>query len=236
MSVISTCIIVDDDEIDRLTVLSFVRKYPSVKVQGVYATPEEAIQGIGSSVPDIAFLDVDMPGMSGLEMRRRLMQIPAIVFITAYPDYAVEGFELEALDYIVKPLGADRFARCMERITAYHTLKNKAALLDHHLGGDTLFIKEGHQEVKINLHEVIYLEALRDYTAIITTSGKHCVLKSLGNLLLEKGFSQFIRIHKSYAVQKQYIQKAGAQEVQVRNSILPVGRAYKEILQNALQP
>lgn len=231
MSAYSHCIIVDDDEIDRLTVLSFVRKYPSLKVLGVYASPEEAIKGIGSIVPDIAFLDVDMPGMSGLELRRKLMEVPVVVFITAYPDYAVESFELEALDYMVKPISADRFARCMERIAAYQTMKSKAALLDHHLGGDTIVIKEGHQEVKISLHEIIYLEALRDYTAIITTTGKHCVLKSLGNLLAEQGFSQFIRIHKSYAVQKQYIQKTGAQEVQVKNIKLPVGRAYKENLQ-----
>jgi two-component system, LytTR family, response regulator len=228
------CIIVDDDEIDRLTTVSYVKKLVDVHITGIYASAEEALAALNGAVPDIAFLDIDMPGISGLQLRKQLDKIPACIFITAYPDYAVESFELAALDFIVKPLKADRFAKTAERITSYLQLTHKAHLLESTLGADTIFIKDGHEQVKIPLHEVVYLEALKDYTGIITTQKKYCVLTALGNLLKEKAFQQFVRIHRSYAVQKHYITKVAAQEVYVNNISLPVGRTYKEALQQII--
>jgi two-component system, LytTR family, response regulator len=228
------CIIVDDDEIDRLTTVSYVKKLVDIHITGIYASAEEALAALNGAVPDIAFLDIDMPGISGLQLRRQLDKIPACIFITAYPDYAVESFELAALDFIVKPLKADRFAKTAERITSYLQLTHKAHLLESTLGADTIFIKDGHEQVKIPLHEVVYLEALKDYTGIITTQKKYCVLTALGNLLKEKAFQQFVRIHRSYAVQKHYITKVAAQEVYVNNISLPVGRTYKEALQQII--
>ncbi|MFM2362455.1 MAG: hypothetical protein RLZZ316_1357 [Bacteroidota bacterium] len=228
------CIIVDDDEIDRLTTVSYVKKLVDIHITGIYASAEEALAALNGAVPDIAFLDIDMPGISGLQLRKQLDKIPACIFITAYPDYAVESFELAALDFIVKPLKADRFAKTAERITSYLQLTHKAHLLESTLGADTIFIKDGHEQVKIPLHEVVYLEALKDYTGIITTQKKYCVLTALGNLLKEKAFQQFVRIHRSYAVQKHYITKVTAQEVYVNNISLPVGRTYKEALQQII--
>lgn len=223
-------IIIDDDEIDRLTTMSFVKRYPSLQITGVFENAETALTASKEKLPDIAFLDVDMPGMSGLELRRHLANIPACVFITAYPDYAVEGFELAALDFIVKPISGDRFAKTMNRIFDFFTTREKAKLLDHTLGADSIIIKDGHMQVKLQLHQVLYLEALKDYTIVVTNTGKHFVLSTIGNLLKESGFQSFIRIHKSYAVQKNYIDKIKAQEVYINNIILPVGRAYKEAL------
>lgn len=225
------CIIVDDDEIDRLTTVSYVKKLSGINITGIYSAAEEALAALNGQLPDIAFLDIDMPGISGLQLRKQLDKIPACVFITAYPDYAVESFELAALDFIVKPLQANRFAVTANRIFNYLQLTHKAHLLESTLGADTIFIKDGHEQVKIPLHEVVYLEALKDYTGIVTTQKKYCVLTALGNLLKEKAFQQFVRIHRSYAVQKHYITKIAAQEVYVNNISLPVGRTYKDALQ-----
>lgn len=225
-----SCIIVDDDEIDRLTTVSFVRQFSFLKIAAVYSSAEEAIANMKDPLPDIAFLDVDMPGLSGLQLRQQLTSIPACVFITSYPDYAVESFELAALDFIVKPIKAERFAKTIERLHTFLSVHDKAKLLDHSLGADTIFIKDGHEQVKLQLHEIIYLEALKDYTSIVTSASKHCILSSLGNLLKEPGFQSFIRIHKSYAVQKNYIDRVKAQEVIVKNISLPVGRAFKDAL------
>ncbi|MBO9658149.1 MAG: response regulator transcription factor [Chitinophagaceae bacterium] len=223
------CIIVDDDEIDRLTTLSFARQFSFLDIS-IFASATEALPLIEQSLPDIAFLDVDMPGMTGLELRRLFQQIPACVFITAYPDYAIESFELAALDFLVKPVKAERFRKTIDRIREFLEIKHKANLLDHTLGAETIFIKDGHKQVKLNLHEIVYLEALKDYTSIVTTSGKYCVLSSIGNLLKEPGFSSFIRIHRSYAVQKNFIEKIGSNEITAMNIQLPVGRIYKEML------
>jgi two-component system, LytTR family, response regulator len=230
MSRIYNCIIADDHEIDRLSVAAAVKKHSFMQVTGVYSSAEETLASLTKTLPDIAFFDIDMPGISGLELRKQLVDIPVCVFITSYPDYAVDSFELDALDFIVKPLKAERFAKTAERIKAYLEIKYKASLLDVTLGADTIFIKEGHEQVKLSLHEVIYLEALKDYTIIVTAQKKYSVLSTLGNVLKEKPFDQFVRIHRSYAVQKHFIERIKAQEILVSNIVLPVGRNYKEMV------
>jgi two-component system, LytTR family, response regulator len=230
-----SCFIVDDDEVDRLSALSFCRRYPFLRVTGVYASGLEALAAARLQPPDILMLDIDMEDISGLELREQLLTIPACIFITGYPDYAVESFEKAAFDFLVKPISATRFAISMERLEQYLVLHHKAMLLDYALGGDAIFIKEGHSQVKILLHEVLYLEALKDYTSIVTAARKYCILSTLTGLLEQKAFAMFVRIHRSYAVQKNYISKITAKEIFVHDIALPIGGIYKESL-NFLNP
>src|SRR5450432_2252419 len=164
-----TCIIVDDNELDRLTMVSYVRRCVFIHIGGVFESAALALASLQKmDPPDILFLDIDMPGMSGLDLRRQLQQIPACIFVTSHPEFALESFETAALDFLVKPLKADRFARTMQRLEHFLEIHFKAELLDYTLGEDTLFIKDGHNHIKLKLHEIIYLEALKDYTGIIT--------------------------------------------------------------------
>ncbi len=226
-----TCIIIDDDEIDRLTVLSFAKKFPILDILGIFESAEDAFLFIEKEKIDILFLDIDMPGLNGIEFRKQALEIPVCIFITAHPEHAVESFEIETLDFIVKPLKLDRFAQTMSRIEEFMEIKLKASLFEASIGGDTIYIKEGHDQTKVKLHEILYLEALKDYTLIITDKKRHCVLSSIGNLLKEDHFQSFIRIHRSFAVQKQFIQKINSTEILLNNNItIPVGRSYKENL------
>lgn len=229
------CIIVDDDEIDRLTVLSFAKKFPELNVIGVFESAEEAAIFAQTHKIDILFLDIDLPAESGLDLRKRISNVPLCIFITAHPEHAVESFELDALDFIVKPLKMDRFAKTMSRIIEFMEVKHKAALFEDSLGADTIFIKEGHQLTKIKLHTVLYLEALKDYTLIVTTNKRHCVLSSIGNLLKEENFKLFVRVHRSYAIQKQFVKKIGTHDIELNNeALIPIGRSYKDNLSSVL--
>jgi len=227
----TTCIVVDDDEVDILTLMAFLEGYAFIEVVGRYNSPLEALAASQKSAPDVLFLDIDMPEMNGLQLRRQLQHIPACIFITSYPDYAVESFEMEALDFLVKPFSHDRFSRTMDRLETYTTLLKKAELLNHTLGADTIFIKDGVKEVKLQLHEIIYLEALNNYTSIVTNNRKYTVLSPISGLLKEKPFKNFIRIHRSFAVQKNFIKKISSGEVWLENIVLPVGRNYKDSLE-----
>jgi two-component system, LytTR family, response regulator len=223
--------VVDDDEIDRLTTLSFLSDYPFMEVIGVFDSPVQALAAAQRQAPDVLFLDIDMPEMTGLELRKQLLHIPACIFITAYPDYAVESFEMAALDFLVKPFKAERFAKTLERLQAYMDIRCKSDLLSHTLGADTIFIKDGTEQIKLQLHEIIYLEALKDYTGIVTAARKYAVLSPLGTLIKEKAFSSFIRIHRSYAIQKHFVNKISAKEILINSNIaLPIGRIYKKQL------
>mgnify|MGYP003606446250 FL=1 len=225
------CIILADDEIDLLTVISQVKKNPSLQLLGAFYSAEEALKFINKNKIDVLFLDIEMPEINGLEFRKKVMEISVCIYITSYPEHAVESFELDTLDYIVKPLKSDRFSIKKKKIDDYLELKYKAKLFENSIGGDTIYIKEGHEQTKIKLHDILYLEALKDYTKIVTSQKKHCVLKSIGNILKENNFQSFIRVHKSYAVQKQYISKKNSTEIVLNNGqIIPVGRMYKENL------
>ena len=179
------CIIIDDDEIDRLTVLSFAKKFPILNILGVFELAEDALPLIEKEKIDILFLDIDMPGLNGIDFRKKTQEIPVCIFITAHPEHAVESFQIETLDFIVKPLKLDRFTQTIKRIEEFMEIKLKASLFEASIGGDTIYIKEGHEQTKVKLHEILYLEALKDYTLIITDKKRHCVLSSIGNLLKE---------------------------------------------------
>ena len=232
---IYNCIIIDDDEIDRLTVVSFAKRFESLHILGVFSEAKEALPILEKEDLHILFLDIDMPELSGIEFRRKAAHVPVCIFITAHPEHAVESFELDTLDFIVKPLKMDRFSQTINRIEDYMELKQKAQLFEASIGGDTIYIKEGHEQTKVKLHDILYLEALKDYTKIVTPQKRHCVLSSIGVLLKENNFNSFIRVHRSFAVQKQYIKKILTNEVLLNNDVLiPIGRSYKSNLNTLL--
>ena len=225
------CIIIDDDEIDRLTVVSYVKRFSNLNIVGVFESAENALQILDKQEITVLFLDIDMPNLNGLEFRKKAMNVPVCIYITAHPEHAVESFEIDTLDFIVKPIKKDRFIQAISRIEDYMELKQKAQLFESAIGGDVIYIKEGHTETKVKLHDIIYLEALKDYTKIVTTTKKHCVLSTIGNLLKENHFQSFVRIHRSYAVQKNYIDKKMTNELLLNNgTIIPIGRSYKDTL------
>jgi two-component system LytT family response regulator len=225
------CLIIDDNEIDRLVISSFLNNVPFLTIKGVFESTDEALNLMTTGDIDVIFLDIKLPGLSGIEFRRQAMQIPVCIFISSYPEHAVESFKLDTLDFILKPVRRDRFNQMIDRLQKYLEIKEKAKLYELNMGGDLIYIKEGHQQTKLQLKDIYYLEALKDYTRIVTQSKKHCVLLSLGNLLKEPDFQSFIRIHRSYAVHEQFIHSIKSTELVLTNGcVLPVGRVYKENL------
>jgi two-component system LytT family response regulator len=228
------CFIVDDNKLDRLTTVSFVRKYPFLEIAGVFDSAPAALEGADKMFPDVVFLDIDMPEFSGLDLRKQLAKVPACIFITAYPEYALQSFEVNALDFLTKPIQSDRFGSSMTRLQYFLEIHYKAGLLDHTLNEDSVFIKDGHEHIKIQCYDIVYLEALKDYTGIVTRDKKYCILTPLGNLLKEQSFKNFIRIHRSYAIQKHFIRKIDPRSVLVNDVSLPIGRTYKDTLNDLL--
>ena len=181
---------------------------------------------------DLLFLDIDLPDISGIEMRKMYQHVPACIFISSHPEYAVETFELDTLDFISKPLKKERFDYSVNKLADFFSMKEKSEYFDILTGSQFLNIKEGHETVQIKISDIIYLEALKDYTRLITAQKKHCVLSSIGQILKDRHFSTFVRIHKSYAVPKHLITRKNSYEVMIshNNISLPIGRAFKDNL------
>ena len=223
------CIIVDDDEIDRLVVVSYAKRFPSLNIVGVFDSAEKALSFLEKNIVEVAFLDIELQNVNGLELRRKALEIPVCVFISSHSESAAETFELQTLDFIVKPFKFPRFEQMMLRLEEFMEIRNKANLFESTIGGDVVYLKTGHEQIKVKLHEIIYLEALKNYTILVTENKRHCVLSNLGEILQEENFKSFVRVHRSYAVQKQFIQKIGNQELELNSGKnIPVGRSYKE--------
>jgi two-component system, LytTR family, response regulator len=225
------CIIVDDEEVDRLTVVSYAKRFSTLRIVGVFENAEDALAFISTNDVDVAFLDIELEGASGIQLRQKALAIPVCVFITSHSESAAEAFEVQTLDFIVKPFKLARFEQAMRRTEEFMEVRLKASLFESSIGGDTVYIKSGHEQTKVKLHEITYLEALKNYTVLVTDKKRHYVLSNLGEMLREEKFNSFIRIHRSYAVQKQFIQKINPQEIQLNNNMLiPIGRSYKNNL------
>jgi two-component system, LytTR family, response regulator len=225
------CIIIDDEEIDRLTVTSFVKRNQIFNIVGIFEDATEAVPLLQNESIDVLFLDIDMPNMSGIEFRKMAKSVPICIFITSHPEFAVESFELDTLDFMVKPIKYSRFCQTVTRIEDYMELKQKASLFEANIGGDVIYIKEGTEQVKIKLYDILYLEALKDYTKIVTSNKQYYVLSSLGLLIKENHFNAFIRIHRSYAIQKHYVSKILSNDIMLQNDfLLPIGRSFRDNL------
>jgi two-component system LytT family response regulator len=230
-----SCIIVDDDEIDRLTVLSYAKRFSWLTIAGVFENASTALTFLENNTVDITFLDIEMPGESGIELRKKALTIPVCVFISSHFESAAETFEIQTLDFIVKPFKFPRFEQTMHRIEEFMNIKIKADLYEQTIGGDAIYVKSGTEKVKIRLHEILYLEALKNYTVIVTETERHYILKGLTEFLTETFFRQFVRIHRSFAVNPTKINKVNASEIELVNGTnVPIGRSYKNDIQHQL--
>ena len=230
-----SCIIVDDDEMDRLVVISYAKRFASLNIIGVFNDAKMALDFLENNSVDVAFLDIEMPGDSGLILRQKALEISVCVFISSHSESAAATFELQTLDFIVKPFKFPRFEQTVRRIEEFMEVRLKANLFEASIGGDAVYVKTGHDLIKIKLHEIIYLEALKNYTILVTENKRHCILSNLGEILQEQKFQSFVRIHRSYAIQKQFIQKIRTLELELNSGkIIPIGRSYKDNLNAVL--
>lgn len=226
-------IIVDDDNMDRLATSFYLKNYTFLENTASFSSSIDALKYIENNKVDILFLDIDIPKMNGLEFLKRVGdKVICSIFITSHSEFALEGFELKAFDFIIKPLVQERFDQCINRLKEYLELKMKAELFEYSFKKDSILVKVGYNYVTIQPYEVVYLEALKDYTKIMLLNKKNVTVHgNLGAMLNNDNFSDFIRIHKSYAIQRKYIQMIKATEIVLVNNItIPIGQNYKKKL------
>jgi DNA-binding LytR/AlgR family response regulator/signal transduction histidine kinase len=228
-------VIVEDDEIDRLSVETEADKFPFLKKIASCSHALEAVELISRYHPDVLFLDIEMPGMSGLQLAKMLTtreQLP--VFITSHPEFAIESYEIEAFDYLLKPLTAGRFARCALRLRDFGELRTKAFAFEKEQESGVLLIKQGHEKCKLRWQDILYVEAMKDYTRIVLPGKQYLVLTTLSSMQEKLPPEKFVRIHRSYVVHRDKITRAKGTKIYVGDAELPVGKLYRNVLKNIL--
>ena len=228
-------LLVEDDDFDQLSFDTEAAKFPFLKKMGVCSHPLEAAELTRLYKPDVLFLDIELPGMTGLELLRLLRGGPILaVFITSHPEYAMEGYELEAFDYLTKPLTAERFARCVLRLRDFTELRSKAAAYEKDQASDVIVVKQGYDKYKVNLCDIQFLEAMKDYTRIQLRDKQYLVLTTLAELLEKLPKEKFVRIHRSYAVHTDKVTAVRGNRVVLSGWELPVGKIYRDALKGIL--
>lgn len=223
------CVIIDDEPLALEVVKKYILKSPDLHLEATLSDSIEALEYLKKNSADLLFLDIQMPGLNGIELYKKLLPKPMVIFTTAYMEYAVDGFELNAIDYLLKPFDFDRFQRAVKKATFRF---NTSADENKALKKEFLYIHSDYKMIKIACEDVIFIEASNDYAKIHTTSQSYLTLLSMKAILEKLPSKQFSRIHRSYIASNAQIAFIQFRKVGMLNGIqLPVGDTYrKEIL------
>ena len=222
-----TCLIVDDEQLARKLLKEYVSKVTALELRGMCKNPLEAMDIMQQEQIDILFLDIQMPELTGIEFVKSLKQKPVIIFTTAYSEFALEGYQLDVIDYLVKPFPLDRFVQAVNKAIEFIDLKKKASLSGKD-SDEYILLHADHKIYKVALDDIQYIEGLKEYVSYFTKEKRIIVLQSLKSIEETLPADRFIRIHRSYIVPIRKIKTLDGNQVQIGDKLIPIGRSYKE--------
>ena len=218
------CIIVEDETLAQNVIQAHLQKTEHFELVAVCYNALEAGEVITKQEVDLIFLDIQLPGMSGLNFLRNLLNPPLVVITTAYAEYALESYELNVIDYLLKPISFERFSKTINKIV-------DGKLLNEPVRGreaDYIFIKSSSKFFKINYSEIIYIEGMKDYLKIHTTDYKLVTHQTMSEMEKTLPAKQFVRVHKSYIVALAHIKSISGNTIEMNKGTIPIGINYKE--------
>jgi DNA-binding LytR/AlgR family response regulator len=223
-----TCVIIDDEPLARECITNYIGEVDFLELVGVGNNPMELTSLLEKQTPDLIFLDIQMPIMNGIDYLKTAQHLPMVIITTAYPSYALEGFQLDVLDYLVKPIVFNRFFQAINKAKDYHQLLNKTVSIDPNSVEDYFFIKCGHKFERIYFSDLLYIEALQNYVTLYTVKGKFITQLPLKNVEQNLNGQPFVRVHKSYIVSIQKIEAIQNNEIILQSVKIPISRHYRE--------
>ncbi|MGQ1889874.1 LytR/AlgR family response regulator transcription factor [Thermophagus sp. OGC60D27] len=240
------CVVIDDEYLARKLMADYISKIPQFQLVESFDTPMAAINTISQGNIDVIFTDIEMPDMSGMDFIKNLSipAAPLIVFVTAYPQYAVQGFEVNAVEYLLKPVSFPRFVKAVNKITTILNYRRKLRVAEALQNStaiesdvkteekDFIIVKSDRKMVKLKYKDILYIEGALEYVIFYSTTGKYMGLFSLKNLEKELPADRFMRIHKSYIVALDRISEINGNLVKIGSQSVPVSKTMKPVLMN----
>ncbi len=223
------CLIVDDESVAQRIIQGYLMVIPGFKVVGTALNAFEAMEELDKNRIDIMFLDIEMPKLKGLAFLKSLEHPPAVILTTAHREYALQGYELSVIDYLLKPFSLERFLKALNRFKKINSSGKSVENITKD-GKNYIYVKSDRKTLKINIEEIVYFEGMNNYIIIHLEKSNHIVYKSISEFLSELN-PQFIRIHKSYVVNREWVRGYSKEVILILDKELPVGKAYKNSLQ-----
>src|SRR5476649_1628578 len=222
-------IIIDDEPTARNGLEEDLREIDFLEIKGTASNAFEALEMIKNYAPELIFLDIEMPGLSGLDFLRLMKIKPMVILTTAYPEYALDGYELSVVDYLLKPISIERLRIACDKAVILHTYGNQQSLISPPAA--YFYIKCNGKMEKIDLSEILYIEAANNYIFIYTSAKRlmsYHTLKGIDNQLPK---DKFVRVHKSFIVSKDHIQQIGKNEIIINQVRIPLSKNFKSDFQ-----
>jgi len=233
-----SCIIIDDEPLARKGLKEYITDVDFLNLIGEYDSPLKATEQISKGEVQLLFLDIQMPKITGLDFFKTLQLAPPVIFTTAYPQFALEGFELNALDYLVKPISFDRFLKAAMRAKEFYEIRqvNAEDAKQATAQQDYFFIKADNKLVKIQFDEILYVEALQNYVVIHTTDKKYITYLTFKSVEEYLPASLFIKVHKSYIIAASKIESIEGNDIRIGTHHIPISRNLKdEVMEKLLK-
>ena len=227
------CIIIEDQAPAQRVLQKYVKDMGTLNLKGTFNTAVRALDFLREEEIDLIFLDIHLPGVSGMDFLKSLSKPPAVIFTTAFSDYAVESYEMDVVDYLIKPFSFQRFLKAVAKV------KPAAKQMSAASGaGQEFFVKSGHEYIKVNSKDVIFIKSDMDYTELVLADKKLLSPETLQYWEQKLKELRFLRVHKSYLVNMAKIEKVAGNQVFLKgDKEVPIGRAYKEdFLKKVVKP
>lgn len=226
------CVAIDDEPFALELIEDYIRRTPFLEHLQSFSNPYKALDFINRGQVDLVFLDINMPELSGMQLIRSLNSPPMVVFTTAYPEFAAESYEFNAVDYLVKPVRYERFLKAVNKASVRMGQKEHGSAepvtTDQPRKQESFFIKSGHQQVKLHPDEILFVEAAGNYMCFHTREKKIMSLLSMKDALEMLHPDLFVRVHKSWIVARKHIDAIDRHEITVAGQKIPIGITYRE--------
>ena len=238
-----TCIIIEDEPLARHLMEAYVKKVPQLTLVKSFSSSLAALDFLRENTIDILFSDIQMPEITGITLLKILQKKPLVILTTAYSEYALEGYELEVFDYLLKPISLERFLKAVEKATIRLTTSQPVVqekivqeITVNSEGNQAfIFVKDGTKLVKIRLNEILYIEGLKDYVSIHTKDRKIVTLQTMKSLETQLPDYQFIRIHNSFIIAFDAIDAIDKEKVQIGKNFLPISDTYRKVFKDFIE-
>ncbi|WP_100610710.1 LytR/AlgR family response regulator transcription factor [Confluentibacter lentus] len=231
------CVIIDDEPLAIDVIESYIKQIGGLEIVAKCTNPLDAITLLNKHKIDLVFLDIEMPNLTGIDLVKAINNIPQFIFTTAYPEYALEGFNLNATDYLVKPIPFHRFLTAISKAKEKYEFEQNslsnvspAGIVATKAFDDFIFVKSEYEKIKINIDSIKYIQGLNDYIKIYSANSPKAVLtlSSFKDIMDKLPSSQFIRIHRSYIVNVGFIDALQKTKVIIDKIKIPIGETYKD--------
>jgi DNA-binding LytR/AlgR family response regulator len=221
-------IAIDDEPIALDIIRSHASKVPFIELKASFTNAFKALEYLQKESVDLLFLDIKMPDISGIDFFNSLSKKPLVIFTTAYTEHAVTSFELDAVDYLLKPFSLSRFIKGCNKAFELYNFRNASQTVDH------LYVKTGYDQVKVLFDDILYLEAAGNYVTFVLKEGTVLSRSTFNEAINQLPADKFVRIHRSYLIAINKIDKLERQQVTISKVVIPVGEAYSQNLQAAM--